>query len=252
MLWHLLGKTARRRIAQDLTLDEIRALNESFRAYRATPPAERRRIEMETRRLAEVRHGGLPAVFFTIGMLAFAVLFLLHLELAPNVGLLVRYQVFTPLFFGAVSPLACYLIPAYRLRNLFNIEIDPQSAAITFLALLGLIWTLVFIGLAETGPRFTATGLTLLILCAGAATAPLLEEIGFREVLPGMVGRPPHYPGHLLSGLGFAAAHVPSSLEMFALYLIAALFLSTVRLQTEGLLFPVLVHGLANVTILLL
>ena len=76
--------------------------------------------------------------------------------------------------------------------------------------------------------------------------APLLEEIFFREMVPASFGSAPHLAGHLLSAVLFGAAHLPAGETMGLLYFVAALLLSTLRISSDGLLLPFLVHASAN------
>ena len=251
LLWHLFGKKTRERIAREMTLEELRHLNDAYRAYREEAPATRRLVESETRRLANLRQSVVPTYLFFAGIAFFSLLLLLHFRTYPDMHSFLRYQIFTPLMLAVVSPLACYFVPPYRLRLLFRIDISQESAVIVFLFALGLLWTLFAIGDAQGGEAMKLSGLNLWVLVVGAALAPFLEEVAFREVLPGMFGRAPHYTGHLIAATVFAAAHIPGSWWMFFLYLTAALFLAAVRLQTEGLLYPLVVHAFANVSILL-
>ena len=50
LLWFLLSKQARRRIARELTLSELKELNDSFGEYRKLSAADRRRVERDRRR----------------------------------------------------------------------------------------------------------------------------------------------------------------------------------------------------------
>ncbi|PKL29947.1 MAG: CPBP family intramembrane metalloprotease domain-containing protein, partial [Spirochaetae bacterium HGW-Spirochaetae-10] len=85
------------------------------------------------------------------------------------------------------------------------------------------------------------------ILSLGALLAPLLEEIFFRELLPGSVGRSPHFAGHLGSAVLFAVLHLPVDGWQFLYYLMAAATLSLLRILSGNLLWPIAVHSAANI-----
>ena len=247
LLWFLFPKAGRRKIAPELNEDELTALNRHFSSYKRRARAERLQVEKQLQKDIASASPLLPATLFGVFLTTFLLLFVGHFFRSPGMGLVTRIYLFLPFLMGVFSPLTLYFLSGLRRRILFQTEISFQTATFTLFAFLGLLWLLFFIGAEEGifGGR-PGDGFALFILCAGAATAPLMEEIFFRELIPDMFGRPPHYAGHLISAALFAVAHVPSGADMFFLYTLSGLFLSVVRLESGGLLYPLMVHIAAN------
>lgn len=248
LLWHLLPPSSRKKIARLLELREIRDLNQGYLSYLKKDGPDRARIEKTL--IADTRPGyrHWPVLAFFTAALLFVALFVLHSWKLPALPVNTRILIFSPLLLGTFAPLSFYLLPNYRLRALFRLSLDPETLAISFFSFLGLIWTLFEINWAGAVSYGRPSGLTLLVLALGAACAPLLEELFFRELVPATMGKPPYYAGHLLGSALFALSHVPGSGKIFFYYMIAGLFLSLVRVRSGGLLYPVLIHSLANLT----
>jgi membrane protease YdiL (CAAX protease family) len=252
LLWRLLGPAGRARVAPELRPDEIEALGPAYQnQYRNLPRARRRQIEQGLHRILRERHSPLPMLLsLVLAIIAVAAL-LFHFVQMPGMSVRTRSTLFTPLLLTVLAPLALYLLPRYRLYLLFRPVPRVRTIGSAVAAFVALLWVLYFIDL-EQGAHLRLDPFSLIILTLGAFGAPLLEELVFRELLPGLVGRPPHYAGHFLSMVAFALAHFPATATMFALYFIAACVLSEVRIRSDGLLYGFAAHALANITILLL
>ena len=256
LLWRILNKETRRNVARHLDSGELEDLNRNYNSYKKLRPEDRKFIEDTLRRETARSLSPFPFMLFGFMSLCFIALFFLHVQKYPALSIMSSAVIFTPLFLGVFAPLSLYLLPQYRLRILFRPALSPESLVVSFVSFLGLLFCLVFIGLENRAlspvkGAWTPAGFSFFIYCLGAITAPLLEEVFFREVIPSLFGAPPHYVGHMVGATLFALAHIPGSTSMFLYYLVAALFLAVVRQQTGGLLYPLLVHSLANLTNLL-
>jgi len=249
LLWRLLPSKARRRIAAHLSLEDIEKLNAAFDAYKKRSLAERRKIEealrSDSRRTASAWPALLSAILTAIG----TSFWIFYPERVPDA---IRTALFTPVMLGALAPISLYLIPGYRLRILFRWPGRIESYAIFAGVTLALIWLVSLIGMEEIAGIVRQNRVTLIVLALGAGSAPLLEEVLFRELIPSLVGDSPHLVGHTISVLVFAAAHLPSSPYMFFLYVLAGALLSVLRIQSTGLFLPLLAHCSANVIVVLL
>lgn len=257
LLWTLLGPDGRRRIAPYLSRAELEALNRALASYRARSREERRKRELELHMMIAGRAPRWPMLLTISGAVAFGALFLLHMLLVPRVSMTLRLELFNVFFLAAVAPLTLYLLRPYRLRQLFHWRVGADSIAATFFVFLGLLWALFFVGLEQRSSYvvFRPDVFSLLILCVGALGAPLLEETLFRELIPGILGRAPHYAGHALSATLFALAHLPGgvvSWEVFVWNLTAGLLLSALRIHSDRLLYPLIAHSGANLATVLL
>ncbi len=252
LTWSLLQPAARREIAKHLTLEELERLNHAWKIFQKLPRADRLRIERQVHRATANKNSPWPmALSLAVGILSVG-LMLIHTAQVPLMAWSNRSLLFAPLLLATIAPLTLYLLPRYRLSALFLPRFDPQSLIAAVLCYVGLIWILFFIGEEQTGGQgfVRLDTLSLLVYSVGAFFAPLLEEIVYREFLPSIDGRPPHYIGHFIGALLFAASHLPDTPELFVLNLSAALLLSGVRLFSGGLLWCYLAHAAANVTVL--
>ena len=253
LLWGLLSPELRRRVDADLNGAEIEQLNRALRSYLKAGRAERLLTERELLARLRTRQSTWPAFLsFALGVLFFG-LIVLHFVQRPGLPLWIRAELFTPLFVAALAPLSLYLLAPYRSRELFRPTFNWEKTAAAGLASLGLLWILFEIrvdgGIAFL---FRPDSLSWTILFLGGLIGPVAEEVVFRELLPSLFGGAPHYAGHFASALLFAAAHVPDSPTMFFLHVLAALILSGLRLNTDGLFWPTVVHATANGGVLLL
>jgi len=251
LLWLILGAGGRRAVQRELTTRELEDLNRAALDYRQLTGALAESIQRDLRRILSARPSPYLAILTLTLLILTGVVFGYHsvyFAMSP----LTRWTLFTPWVFASLAPVALYFLPAYRLPVLFRWQLDATGLITTFTMTIALVWTLAFIGLEEKGLTMKLTGIQFFILATGAMAAPVLEEILFRELLPGMMGRAPHLVGHMVSALVFTALHLPSSMLMAWLYFMAAAFLALIRIQSEGLLYPVLAHAFANGTIVFL
>ena len=246
LLWRLLSPAVRRRAASLLEYSELVELNNAYLSYRSRDRAMRLRIELSLRSALRPTHSVWPTIAaLLLGVLGCA-LFGLHVARIPGMDAVTRLSVFIPLLIGTLAPLALYLVPKYRLNELFGAFLTSEAIAAVFLCFLGIIWMLFFIGEGQQSFGRRPGGLTLIVLCLGAVTAPLLEEVFFRELIPSLFGPPPHVVGHAVGAALFALAHLPSGIALFGQYLVAGLFLATSRVYSGGILYPFLIHATAN------
>lgn len=249
LLWKLLPKLARLSVSKYLGLEDMQTLNQSYMEYRELSVRERRALEIALLRATSRNQNVLPLLFFGILSVLSLGLFLIFQAFSHTKSDIAG--VFAPLFLATLGPLALYMIPKYKLSNLFGFP-NMGSLVFAFFASLGLLWTLLFINSNDPAIGQRPDRITLLILAFGASLAPILEEICFREIIPSWFGREPHYIGHLISAILFSVSHLPRDPMGFGLYAIAGAFLSGVRLQSGGLILPIVVHGLANLGALFL
>lgn len=248
LLWRLLPAKFRRETARYLRLQEIQALNQAFDSYKNKNQKDRRRVEEALRLDISRERRGLPAII-TLILLGLGILlwFIYPAKLPEHT----RLALFAPLLLGALSPIALYFLPPHRLRSLFRLPTTPESFLIFVGVTLALIWLVSLIGMEEFTGVIHQDHLTLAILLLGAGLAPLLEEILFRELLPGLAGKSPHFVGHCASVLLFALAHFPSGGTMLFYYILSGGFLSVLRIQTGGLLLPLAAHSIANIAVVI-
>jgi membrane protease YdiL (CAAX protease family) len=244
LLFHLLDRKARKSSLERLSPDERRKLLEGYRSYQKRSRAERASVEMSV--LRSLRRPAWPLNLFVGALILFAALLAAHFSLFPDFSNRARINLFTPLLIGAFGPLFAHTLPGYRLRLLFRLPADPTEWIAGFVTLIALLWTLAYIRIEGVSSPLRAAPLTMSIFLIGAITAPLLEEIFFREMIPASFGSAPHLAGHLLSAVLFGIAHLPAGETMGLFYFVAALLLSTLRISSGGLLLPVLVHAIAN------
>ncbi|MBL8021979.1 MAG: CPBP family intramembrane metalloprotease [Leptospirales bacterium] len=248
LLWRLLPAKVRREIARYLRLQELQDLNTAFDSYKKKNQTDRRRIEEALRRDISRERRGLPALLSILLLVSGTVLWVIYPTRLPEHT---RLVLFAPLLLGALSPLALYFLPPHRIRALFHLPDRPESFLVFVGATLALIWLVSLIGMEDFSGVIHQDRLTLFILVLGAGLAPLLEEVLFRELLPGLAGKSPHFIGHCASVLLFALAHFPSSGTMLAYYILSGGFLSLLRIQTGGLLLPLAAHSIANIAVVL-
>jgi membrane protease YdiL (CAAX protease family) len=247
LLWLLIGRE-RRTVAHQLLTDELLELAEAAKAYNEAPSGEKAKAGQAVRKVLKTEHEPVwPLILSTLLSLITASLFLVFTVTRPEQPFSYLLALFGPLLIGCFSPLMLYLIPSYRRAVIFlpsDFLSDLLYAAPAFVALL---WLLFFINTASDIPIARIPLLELSILSVGALLAPLFEEIFFREILPGSIGRPPHFAGHLISAFLFTVLHLPASGWQFVYYLMAASALSLLRILTGRLFWPTAVHSLANV-----
>lgn len=243
LLWLLLG-AERRTIATRLSSDELLELAEGGRAYKAASSRDKAKALHTVRRvLANEREHSWPAALSAGLFVLAAALFVAHAVLRPEQPFLYLLSLFGPLLIGCISPLMLYLLPAYRRVGLFS----PSGFLYAPPAFVALLWLLFLINTSSDIPIARLPFFELSILSLGALLAPLLEEIFFRELLPGSVGRSPHFAGHLGSAVLFAVLHLPVDGWQFLYYLMAAATLSLLRILSGNLLWPIAVHSAANI-----
>lgn len=195
-----------------------------------------------------------PAVVSLLAGISVAGLFLIHTVFYPKIPISIRFGIFNALALGSLSPLGLYLLPAWKLRSVFVLRPAWEFFAGSFAVYLCLIWLLTGINqmMPTSGFRFRFDAFSSLLLLLGALSAPLLEEVLFRELLPSLFGKEPYFVGHLMGSILFAASHLPSSLEMFFYYVLAGGLLAVLRIQSGGLAYGLATHALANGVVALL
>lgn len=251
LLWKLIGTAGRQRVADWLTPEEMDAAHQAFgNHYESRSKSERLTIDRSLRRSLSDKHSPIP-LLLSLGLgIGAAVLIMIHMIQVPGMSLTTRSTLLTPLFLGVVAPLTLYLLRPYQLYLLFRPVLTFRATGTAVVTFVVLLWTLYFLDV-EQGSHLRLDWFSQILLLAGAFGAPLLEEIIFRELIPGFLGRPPHYFGHFVAMTAFALFHFPLSAAMFALYFIAAFALAEVRIQSDGLLYGTLAHAMANITIVL-
>ncbi|MBI38374.1 MAG: hypothetical protein CMF59_02150 [Leptospiraceae bacterium] len=235
-----------------LTSEEKQSLNDHYQQYKKEDSSQKKSLARELRDLLGPRRPAYPAMLGIAGMIIWTVLLVYHGVEYPDKKLL-RFYIFQPLLLAALAPFSIYLLSNVERRLYFRLDVRPESLLHSILAFTALTMLLASINQdwLPSSPRMDLFHLILWI--TGIGIAPLFEEIAFRQWLPSKIGRDPHWLGHATSALIFTAAHVPTTLdpEMAAYYWLCGFTLSALRIQTDSLLWPFLVHAAANVAIAL-
>ncbi len=247
ILWKLLPRSLRQNAAIHLSLRELESLNQAWKDHRFR--SQKERIETE-RTLQKSLHPRYPVFLVLYGIALAAagfLLFLIHFIRFPHFSWDLRMGIFSPLLLGMAAPLLAAVLPAWRLRILFRFRTGMESLIYLLPGFLGTLWIIAFIRMTEPSViLWKPDGFSLFVLFLGAISAPLLEEIFFRELIPGLFGKSPHWLGHIISALLFSAAHIPSGAEMSVYYFLSGLLLSVIRIGTGRLAYPFLLHSIAN------
>ena len=250
LLWLLL-KGQRSRVASYLSNDEISSLNKGASSFLAASKSVQLQATRSLQKALMPAGRGplwvLTAVLLTLTGFGFG----LYIAIHSHRSFLDAIVLFGPLFIGCASPASFELIARYRLPVLFS----WQSFQVGFLyavpGFVSLVWLLFLINTETQLPYSRLPVFEMSVLVAGAMLAPVLEEVVFRELIPTAVGVSPHFLGHLCAALLFTVLHLPASVDQFVYYFLAASTLSLLRILSGGLIWPIVVHSLANLTILL-
>lgn len=244
MLWLLLG-SERDALAGHLSTDELLQLRDAMQAYAAADENQKASALRMVQHVLTGREGSTTLWAFSAALLALTVLLaIVHAIQQPDRSFLYLLSLFGPLLIACSAPFFFYRIPLYRRIGLFA----PTGFFYALPAFVALLWLLFSINTVTALPTTRLPALEMGILSLGALLAPLFEELFFREILPSAIGRFPHFAGHLGSAFLFAVLHLPVDGWQFLLYLMAAATLSLLRIVTDSLLWPVVVHSAANVT----
>lgn len=250
LLWALLGAEGRRRVAGSLSVDDLTDLNRAAGEFRQAPVEARRRAIVNAREILRPEQGRLPVLFSGILLVLTALVFVYYRWIHPERSWYSLLPLFGPVVVSVFSPVSLMLLPSVKRTRLFRPTLGHSRLLYAVPAYVALLWLLYWIN-GDTA----SYGLPLFDLCllgSAALLAPLFEEVVFREVIPAAAGRSPHAAGHLISILIFAILHLPPDGEVFLYYVLAASVLSLLRILTDGLFWPVIVHSLGNLTSLLL
>lgn len=239
LLWRLLPARARAAVSKSLTSDELTELGNAYNDYRKRNVHERRLVEARLLREISGTRSVWPGLYGSLILLVTFGFFL-----AVDLPLPLRLQVFAPLGIAFGGAMALYLLEPWRLRFLFRMP-DAKSLPGGLVASVLLVWLIFAIGERETGGSLRLERTLLAALLLGAVTAPLAEEILFRELLV-RIGGTNLAIGHLLSIALFAAMHMPSDVEMTVLYVLCGSVLSVLRYASDTLSLPLAAHSLAN------
>lgn len=243
LLWRLLPARSRKEISKWLSASELTGMTDAYEAYRKRKPPARARIELALRADITTKRSLYPGI---AGVLLF--LFSVLLFSVVSLPVVLRLQVFAPLGLGVGGAFALYLLEPWKLKYLFRMP--PWSSLISVvIGTVLLIWLIYSIGELEPGGSFRMNRLLLASLLVGVASAPLAEEIFFRELLLRVSGSAA--VGHCISVVLFAAVHMPTSLEMGVLYALSGAVLSVLRASTDTLSAPLAAHSAANTIVTL-
>ncbi len=258
LLWHMITPALRIKVSRFLTLHELTILTDFFQNYRRSEKSHRLSVERYLGKSISRDHSRMLNLYTVIGFLLALLFYLLHKTWEPKIGDALRLQLLAPALLGAFSLLVVRILPRYQIPALFSLKLSMNNALILLPGFIGLLWVMAYLKL-QVNPAllFRPRGLSLVILSYGAATAPLMEEVIFRQIIPYMIWSPRRPDtlllAHSISATLFALAHLPDTLTLFVLYIFAGLFLSGIRMISGGLSYPLISHILANeVAILLL
>ncbi len=252
LLWVLLDKGYRRKVAGHLESEELTRLNSNYQEFKELKRAHRKSVEQLVLGETRMVHGYWPFWMSLASIIFAGGLFVIHAGTSGTIPMILRLKLFVPLLLGTLSFLMLYLVPRYQWKGLFSFHMDWKEALALPVSLIGLLWILAYIQFDTKGFVYHPRGLDLIILLTGAMWAPLLEELVFRQIIPEMLGGADRYLPHALAVILFAVGHLPGTWEEALLYLIAGAFLALLRLLSDGLFYPLVIHSVANgVTVLL-
>lgn len=250
IFWKIIPARLKKNIAKLLTLDEIQNLNHLYSKYQNLGENSKKSIGQSLYKYLQIKIPGWPIILSIIFLVTGSILIVLHFVIYPKITTRFHFEIFSVLLIGIVSPLMIYFLPWYKRKILFNLQLNFTMIFISFIIYLALIWLLVEINQSYF-KNFSFPFLSTIILLFAVMTAPLFEEIVFRELLPSFFGKDPFYFGQLISAILFATAHMPDNLEMFILYFIASALLGMLRILSGGLIYGFIVHSIANAVVLL-
>lgn len=261
LFWRLLKREQRHKIATRLTARELERLNQAFDDWRKGSPDLRRRTSLNLHAILKSGQPAWPAMLAVAGFMVCVCTFILHAILIPDLAPRLQIELFGTLLMGVLAPLLFYFLSRPRRRMLMQPPFRLDWVALSFLSYLAGLWLMFHINVLDGNTsKLAGNAFSLSILFIAVASAPLLEEIVFRELLPSLFGRDPYYLGQTISAFVFAALHMTGTggmspkdrIAMFTLYLIASGLFAALRIMTGSLLYGFIVHAAINCMTLVL
>ena len=261
LFWRLIKREQRQTIANKLTGQELNRLNQAFDDWRKGSAQLRRQTSLTLHALLKADHPGWPAMLALGGFAICVLSFIVHSQLVPGMDAGLQIQLFGTLLMGVLAPLMFYFLSRPRRRLLMRPAFRLDWIALSFLVYLAGLWLMFHINVLDGNTRrLVGNPFSLVILFIAVATAPLLEELIFRELLPSLIGRDPYFIGQAISALVFAALHMTGTggltpenrALMFLLYFIVSGLFAALRITTGSLLYGFIVHACINCMTLVL
>ena len=247
LLYRLLPGDFRVRTGRHLSMGEKERLDRAYRDFSHQKKEDRIGVERWLLAALDRRHPVVLKSFWIVTFLAGSLLLSFQWGMHPGGITRVRFALLGPVFTAMLSPLAFWLLPAYRIRYLLFRLPRERDLPFALFSLISLLWLLFYIRSAEMPVVLRFDLLSLVTVLFAAILVPILEEIFFRELLPAVFSG----SADALTGQGFSAAffslgQLPSSPAMALQYFVEGLLLSFLRLEKGGILTGILVHALAN------
>jgi len=248
LLWVLIPPKYRINIEKYLSKQEIEELKNTFKEYKKLSPEEKLKIQTMLHKVFYSSYKFLYflLLLFILSFLGFFVYYILNFSFSP----FFVFSLFWPYAMGILGILMLFTLQPYELYFLFRLSKNMFHYLISIVMFYLLVYLLFTINQIEK-PNFNVYyPVEKWILTIGIISAPILEEIIFRYSIPNLFGRDffRQVVGHYVSNLIFSVLHLPN-FEQGILYFLCGMALSLLRIFTDRLIFCVMVHSLANLTI---
>ena len=248
LLWFIIPPKYRINIEKYLSKQEINELKNTFNEYKKLKPEEKLKIQKMLYKVFSYSFKFLYfiLILFILSFVGFLVYYILNFSFSP----FFIFSLFWPYAMGILGILMLFTLHPYELYFLFRISKNVFHYLISIVMFYLLVYLLFKINQIEK-PLFNVYyNIEKWILTIGIFSAPILEESVFRYLIPNLFGRDffRQIVGHFVSNLIFSVLHLPN-FEQGTLYFLCGMALSLLRILTDRLIFCVIVHSLANLTI---
>ncbi len=248
LLWGILPNQVRSKIEISLTEKEKLILQRELKRYLELSKQEQIELQKKLYQFFCISYKKFSVILVTLSIV-FIVLLITHIILYPKVSPFFLFSLFWPFFLGILSFYLLNTLPKHEFGILFRIPKKKNLYILAIFVFYLLLFSLFYIN--QKYNVFTKLSfLEKLILSFGVLLAPLSEEILFRYYIPKIICKKDTifciFSSQILSNLGFAILHIPKDFFEFLLYFFSGMFLSILRIEAKSLLFPFIVHSMAN------
>ncbi|GIX42000.1 MAG: hypothetical protein KatS3mg129_1733 [Leptospiraceae bacterium] len=245
LLWVLIPIKYRQYIARYLTGEEIEELKNTYYKYQKLDDKTKYKIQKQLYFVFSFPYKIIYISLFIL-ILWFISLFLYYITKISFSPLFV-FSLFWPLAMGIMGNAILLTFSSYELYFLFRFSYRLSYNIIAILIFYILIYLLYSINELQKIQINIYYPIEKIILLSGIILAPVLEECIFRHYIPTMFGQKYFYNiiGHIISNIIFSILHLPSW-EQGILYFLCGMFLSVLKIWTQRLIYPILVHSFAN------
>ncbi len=248
LLWVLIPPKYRINIERYLSKQEIEELKKNLNEYKKLSPEEKLKIQKMLHKVfySSYRFLYFLLFLFILSFFGFLVYYILNFSFSP----FFVFSLFWPYAMGILGMLMLFTLQPYELYFLFRFNKNVYHYLISIIMFYLLVYLLFTINQIEKPLLNVYYNVEKWILTIGIFSAPILEEIIFRYSIPNLFGKDffRQLMGHFVSNILFAVLHLPS-FEQGILYFLCGMALSLLRILTDRLIFSVMVHSLANLTI---